>query len=91
MVARTSPSRLNIYLEDPGLAKRVRVEAARLGMTMSGYCETAIRMRLLADEGPQPRRVSDPEGLERRMDELARRIGPIGIPTSELVREGRRD
>lgn len=28
--------------------------------------------------------------LARRMDELRREIGPIGISTSELVREGRR-
>ena len=30
------------------------------------------------------------EALARRMDKLRRIIGPIGAPTSELVREGRR-
>ncbi len=42
-----------------------------------------LEMSLRGDDGGR-------QGLASRMDELRREIGPLGVSTSELVREGRR-
>jgi hypothetical protein len=90
--AKGGYSRLNIYLDDPNLRTQVKVAAARRGVTVSAYCLEAIRQRIASEGQANP---SDEE-LERRLaasrslDNLREKIGPIGVPVSELIREGRR-
>jgi hypothetical protein len=60
-------------------------------MTATDYCARAIEERLIKDgerkaEGGSKNKMS----LLSRMDELRQEIGLIGIPTAELVEEGRR-
>ena len=80
--------RLNIYLDDPMLREKVRIAAARRGMAISAYALLALRRQLAAD-GLLPAAES-PEEAARHLDALRERVGPIGIPVAELVREGRR-
>lgn len=81
-------SRLNIYLDDPTLHEKVKIAAARRRMSISAYALLALR-RQLAEDGLLPA-IESPEEAARALDALRERIGPIGIPVAELVREGRR-
>lgn len=81
--------RLNIYLDEEDLRTRVKVAAARHGVTVSSYCVQAIRDRLEAEEAGPTRRLS-PSAAARRMDQRRQKIGPIGVSVSELIRQGRR-
>jgi hypothetical protein len=81
--------RLNIYLHTPRISERVRVAAARSGMSVSAYCEEAIRQRLV-DEGLLPPDGSTARTAARALDRLRARQGPLGVPVSELIDEGRR-
>ncbi len=80
--------RLNIYLDDPTLHEKVKIAAARRGMSLSAYALLALRRQLAAD-GLLPK-AEGPEEAARALDALRTRIGPIGIPVAELIREGRR-
>jgi plasmid stability protein len=55
-VVRTA--RLNTYLPDPEVRRRVKVAAARRDLSVSEYCVRAI-LRQLAEDGEWP-----PEGTE---------------------------
>ena len=81
--------RLNIYLEAPEVRAAVRTAAIRTGVSLSAYCLGAIRDRL-ADDGFLPREPKSPREAARALDELRRKIRPIGVPVSELIAEGRR-
>jgi len=92
---RTAPAtypRLNIYLDDAELRTELKIAAARAGVSLSAYCLEAIRARLAGDESgaTAQKAPTSPMAAARAFDRLRRRIGPIGIPVSELVREGRR-
>jgi plasmid stability protein len=50
-------ARLNIYLPDPEVRRRVKVAAARRDLSVSEYCVRAI-LRQLAEDGEWP-----PEGV----------------------------
>lgn len=82
--------RLNIYVDRADLREAVKIAAARRGVTLSAYCLEAIRLRLM-EEGFLPRQ--EPEAIKqdaaRALDSLRTRIGPIGIPVSDLVAQGR--
>jgi hypothetical protein len=83
-------ARLGLYLTDEEMKRRIKVAAARKGLSTTAYCEEAIREHLLK-EGE----IVDDENLKRRafiarIEELRREIGPLGILAAELVKEGRR-
>lgn len=85
-------SRLNIYLDDPELRTKIKIAAARRGVSTSAYCLEAIREKL-AREGEQTiddERMKKRQEAARRLDALRSSIGRIGTPVSELVAEGRR-
>lgn len=83
--------RLNIYLDRAELREVVKIAAARRGVTLSAYCLEAIRLRLMA-EGLLPRqdREASQQDAARALDGLRAKIGPIGVPVSDLVEQGRR-
>jgi len=83
-------ARLCLYLEDEQTKTHVKIAAAKRGISATAYCEEAIKEKLkregtLSDEERQRRKA-----LMARMDKLREEIGPIGVSTSELVKEGRR-
>jgi hypothetical protein len=81
--------RLNIYLDDSTLRERIKVAAARHGTTVSAYCVAAIRRRLGADGFPSD--LGDRRGAAAEaLDTLRREIGPVGVPVTELIAEGRK-
>jgi hypothetical protein len=89
-------ARLSLYLEDEEVKRQIKVAAARRGVAVTDYCAEAIQERLVRD-GERGIADSKPgnankERLEflSRMDKLRNEIGPIGVPTSELVEHGRR-
>ncbi len=89
-VAKSYP-RLNIYLDTPELRDRIKVAAARHGVTISAYCVEAIRRRL-AEDGLLPPSPEDEkrQAAARSLNRLRASIGPVGMPVSELIEEGRR-
>ena len=92
--ASASP-RVNIYLDDADLGRRIKIAAAKRGESVSAYCLRAIRSRLAADEAaPSPDRVvregrPSPYEAADSLDRLRRTVGRIGIPVAELIAEGR--
>lgn len=82
--------RLNIYLDRPDLREKVKVAAARKGVTVSSYCLAAIRQRLI-DDGLLPAAdEAGPRAAAQALDRLRRQIGPIGVPVRDLITAGRR-
>jgi hypothetical protein len=88
MAAATHP-RLNIYVGTPRLREHVRMAAARAQTSVSAYCEEAIRRRLVEDGELEPTRDSARDAA-RELDRQRQIRGPIGVPVSELIADGRR-
>jgi hypothetical protein len=63
--------------------------AARAQTSVSAYCEEAIRRRLVEDGELEPTRDSA-RAAAQELDRQRRLRGPIGVPVSELIAEGRR-
>jgi len=84
-------ARLGLYLEDEEIKRQIKVAAAKRGMTVTDYCARAIEERLIKDGERRDEGVGKNKmAFLSRMDELRQEIGPIGMPTAELVEEGRR-
>jgi hypothetical protein len=88
MTATTHP-RLNIYVGTPRLREHVRMAAARAQISVSAYCEEAIRRRLVEDGELEPTQDSA-RAAARELDRQRQLRGPIGVPVSTLIAEGRR-
>lgn len=91
VIELTKKARLGLYLKNEETKKQIKVAAAKRGMTTTDYCAQAIEERLIRDG----ERCAKDEGEDRaallsRIDKLRQEIGAIGIPTAELVQEGRR-
>ncbi|WP_027719037.1 hypothetical protein [Desulfovirgula thermocuniculi] len=80
-------ARLNIYLDDPVLREKVKIAAARRGVSVSAYALMALR-RQLAEDGLLPT-AENPQEAARALDAIRERIGPIGVPIRLLIEEGR--
>lgn len=81
--------RLNIYLDSTETWRRVKIAAARSGVTASEYCLQAIRRRL-SEDGLAPPDRNTARRAAGEMDRLRGRLGPLGIPVRELIDAGRR-
>jgi len=83
--------RLNIYVDRSDLREAVKIAAARCGVTLSAYCLEAIRLRLM-EEGflPRQEREVSQQQAARALDSLRTKVGPIGVPVSDLIAQGRR-
>jgi len=99
MTSTDRQPRLTVELEfdDPALDDALHEAARRDGLTVSEYYLEALWPKLSADGfsvtrrplKATPERLARWAALEREMDELSNEIGPIGVRTSDLVREGR--
>ena len=78
---------MNIYLDDGDLKRRVRIAAANEGVTLSAYCVRAIEERLAG--GSEAEAAQTPARAAAALDRLRRRVGPVGVPVSQLIAEGR--
>ena len=85
-------ARLGLYLEGEEIKRQIKVAAAKRGMTATDYCARAIEERLVRDgeRGKSGDRDTGRTAFLSRMDEFRQEIGPVGIPTAELVEEDRR-
>jgi hypothetical protein len=83
----SSHTRVSIYLSDPSLKARIKIAAARKGVSLSAYCEEAI-LHMLGEEITSYTNTYTPKEAAAELDRLREKIGPIGIPVSELINEG---
>lgn len=83
-------ARLGLYLEDEEIKKQIKIAAARRGISTTAYCAEAIKERLVRDGEiiPQPPGKEAKKALLAEMDRLRQEIGPLGITTTELIKEG---
>ena len=81
-------ARLGLYLEDEEMKRRIKVAAARMGVSTTAYCANAIRERLAKDGEMDS--IEKRKALLAHMDALREEIGPIGVTAAELIKEGRR-
>ncbi|HKP54814.1 MAG TPA: hypothetical protein VJ183_19440 [Chloroflexia bacterium] len=84
-----------IYLDNPELRTRIKLAAARKGVTVSAYCVEAIRRRIEEEDFDENATAQKDDALSPHLaaqasDDLRRSIGRIGVPVSELISEGRR-
>ncbi len=87
----SNKARLGLYLEDEEIKRQIKVAAAKRGMTATDYCAQAIEERLMRDgERSTKDKAQDKVAFLSRMDKLRQEIGPIGMSSAELVKEGRR-
>ena len=88
-------ARLSLYLRDDKLRIQIKVAAAKRGLSISDYCMQAIERQLLQDGEVSVRDVyvsseNHRSSLIARMDRLRGEIGPIDMPVTDLIKEGRR-
>ena len=83
-------ARLGLYLEDEEIKKRIKIAAARRGVSTTAYCAEAIIQRLVKEGEINDDAGRKKKALLARMDELRKQIGPLKIQASELVKAGRR-
>lgn len=88
MNSRAGAVRLNIYVDSQRLRERVKVAAAREQTTVSAYCQDAIRRRL-EEEGLLPPERESAKAAAQALDRIRLSHGPLGVPVSELVADGR--
>jgi len=93
MKSGTAYTRLNIYLNPPGLQEQIKIAAARRRVSLSTYCLEAIRQRL-AEDGLLPlspdEQRSKARAASEALDRIRASIGRVGVPVADLVAEGRR-
>lgn len=88
-------ARLGLYLVDEDIKRQIKVAAAKRRMTVTDYCAQAIEERLIQDgerslDESRFRNRDDLRTFMERMDQLRAYIGPVGVPTTDLIKEGRR-
>jgi hypothetical protein len=80
--------RLGLYLEDEKIKKLIKIAAAKRGLSTTVYCTQAIEERLRRDGDYASE--ADKKVLLSRMDRFREEIGPIGLTSDKLIKEGRR-
>lgn len=83
-------TRLGLYLEDELMIRRIKVAAAKRGLSATAYCAQAIKERLVRDGEISDKTDGNKKALLAQMDRLRQEIGPVGMPTAEFIDEGRR-
>jgi len=80
--------KISIYLDDPELRRRLKVAAAQHDISISAFCEEAIRAKLQNVEVNAVLKAA--RRAARRLDEKRNKLGSLDIQTWELVKDGRR-
>jgi hypothetical protein len=80
--------RVSVYLDTSDLRERIKVAAARRGVSVSDYCLAAVRRRL-AQDGLLPPSQRTARSASASLDKLRERIGPVGVPVRDFVDEAR--
>lgn len=83
-------ARLGLYLEDEGIKKKIKIAAAKRGVSATAYCAEAIKEYLTKDGELNNREERERLALLSRMDKLKKEIGPLRMTAAELIKEGRR-
>jgi hypothetical protein len=83
-------ARLGLYLEDEDIKKRIKIAAAKRGVSTTIYCAQAIEERLKREGELSDKETENKRTFLLRVDKLRKELGPINISTAELVKEGRR-
>lgn len=86
----TKKARLGLYLEDEVTRRQIKIAAAKRGMTTTAYCIQAIKERLARDGEILDKSDGNKSALLARIERLRQEIGPVGVPTAELAKAGRR-
>jgi plasmid stability protein len=81
--------KISIYLNDPELRRRLKVAAAQRDISVSAFCEAAIRAELQKGEQVDAA-LEAARKAAGRLDEKRARIGRLDVETWELVKVGRR-
>jgi hypothetical protein len=81
-------ARLGLYLENEDIKKRVKIAAAKRGLSTTTYCARAIKDQLRRDGEVSD--DTDKTTLLARIDKRRKEIGPLGMTAKELVETGRR-
>lgn len=82
--------KISIYLENLELRRRLKVAAAKRDVTISAFCEEAIRAKLQKEEISEALDIEVARRAASRLDERRNKLGPFDVQTWELVNEGRR-
>jgi len=80
--------KISIYLADPELRRRLKVAAAQRDISISAFCEEAIRAKLQNEEVNAALEAA--RRAARRLDEKRNKLGSLDVQTWELVKDGRR-
>lgn len=80
--------RINIYVHDPEIRKRVKEAAARAGQSMSEYCLDAILTKI-SGCAPREKVRNNPAERARRFRERVFGGELASITAADLVRESR--
>jgi hypothetical protein len=81
-------ARLGLYLENEDVKKRVKIAAAKRGLSTTTYCVRAIKDQLRRDGEVSD--DTDKTTLLARIDKRRKEIGLLGMTARELVETGRR-
>ena len=88
-------ARLSLYLPNDDIRRKIKIASAKQGISISDYCVKAIQRQLMDDGELSVREVyastkEHKASLTDRMDKLREEIGPVDIPVTEMIKEGRR-
>jgi len=83
-------ARLGLYLKDETLKRRIKMAAAKRGMSTTAYCAQAIEERLRREAESTDEAARSRAAFLARVDKLRKEIGPIKGSAAEIIKEGRR-
>lgn len=83
-------TRLGLYLSDDDIKKRIKIAAAKRGVSTTVYCAQAIEERLRREGEMNDEEKENRLAFLSRVDKLRQEIGPINVTAAELIKEGRR-
>ena len=90
---KSSPFRLNIYINDPTIRRQVKTAAAKQDISVSEYCLRAITFQLIKDGKMPPKEAPDflKAAIERAHRFQAETFGDrvFSISSADLIREAR--
>ena len=88
-------ARINIYVEDPGIRRRVKMAAAARDTSVSGYCAEAILEKLASEERVNRTAAENALSIAVRSARLFQKKAYAGksfkLESAELIRQSRKE